>query len=256
MSINSLCLYLKFYEHLYYRINNWLNLIDECIDSNINVYVWIETYKHLNFNYLYRPEHIKYITHVNKKEYNPNIEYLELGINKFMDDVGLTWQRNHCQAHIKSFLLTKEDYILHLDADDMHYTNTNLNDILKLHSHMITNQLEILARPYWILKNRGWSFGFVMQKRTILDKMFIFNSESLTNAFKKEQFYEKNRDFSKVLNLDNYFGMILMDYYGLPAEKLFFHFVKNSKWSDAYDSNGPCDFPMEPFYSNYNIIEI
>jgi hypothetical protein len=253
----SLCLYLKFYEKLIDRISKWTNIIDDCIDNNINVYVWIESQQELShFKNLYKPNNVKYITHNNKKQYNSNIIDLETKITEFQHNVGLKQQTQHCQAHLKSFLLTSEDYILHLDADDMYYTNTNLRDILKLKNYMIENNLEILARPYWILQNRGWSFGFVMQKRTILDKMFIFNYNDLSSEFKGIKFKVINRDIYKVMNLDNYFGMILIDYYKIPIEKLFFHFQKNKKWNDAYDSHNICGFPVEPFYTNYNIIEI
>ncbi len=255
------CMYIKFYETKIKFIEKWVPLFKEIIDRNIcAIYVWIESqldYKLINYQLPF-PDKIKYITHFNKTDYCNNIVILEKIIQHFMNDVGINQQFGHCQAHLKSFIFPKEEYIIHIDGDDMFYDNLTANDLNNLYNFAKSNNASILSRPYWITVNRGWSFGFVIQKKELLKNMFVFNSFMLGNNFKKDGFKEKNKDMIKCLNLDNYFGMILFDYYKIPCNKLFFHFKSFPFWSDCVNTDQQFinKTTTEKFCNFFNIIEI
>jgi hypothetical protein len=235
---NNFCLYLKFYETKISFIKIWEKIIDDIIDNNIcPIYIWIESHKNIKDLQLYREDKINYITHYNKKDYNENILELEQQISIFIKNIGMVNQINHCQAHLKSFLLTKEETIIHLDGDDMFYKKLTVQDLINGVEYMDKNNLEIISRPYWITINRGWSFGFVIQKRSILDKLFIFNYNEIPNEYKIENLHYKNINPSLGINcginLDIYFGLILACYHGKSFTELFFYYKSFPYWSDC-----------------------
>lgn len=121
---------------------------------------------------------------------------------------------------------------------------------------MHINNKEIMSRPYWITINRGWSFGFVIQKRNIFDKMFIFNVDELDEEYKNDGFKSKNIDLYKNQNLDNYFGMILQYIFKLEPRDLFFYFNMFPYWNNAKNVDQPfIDVEnTEAFCKNNNII--
>lgn len=232
------CLYLKFYETKIKYISNWKNIIEEIINKKIcPIYIWIESVKSVQDLNLKYKDNINYITHINKSSYNKDILSLERKITAFMKDVGFKNQLEHCQAHLKSFLLPKEEYVIHLDGDDMFYSKLTVNDLLNGIKYVKENNLEIISRPYWITVNRGWSFGFVIQKRNLINKMFILDYENLSNEYKKDNFIKNNIDIAKVLNLDNYFGMILIKHYNYSYNKLFFYFNSFPYWADCENND-------------------
>ena len=82
---------------------------------------------------------INYITHFNKVDYCKDIEALEKIIKNFITDVGIDKQQGHCQAHIKSFLFPKEEYIIHVDGDDMFYDKLTCDDLIRLYNYAKSN---------------------------------------------------------------------------------------------------------------------
>lgn len=257
----NFCIYIKFYETKIKFIERWIPLFKEIIEKNIcTIYVWIESnldYNKIDFKLPFTDK-INYITHFNKVDYCKNIIILEHIINHFMNDVGINQQIGHCQAHIKSFLFPKEEYIIHMDGDDMFYEKLSCDDLIRLYTFTKSNNLPILSRPYWITINRGWSFGFVIQKKELLRNMFILNSSMLSDDFKKEKFKEKNKDLTKCLNLDNYFGLILFDYYKAPVNALFFHFKSFPYWDNCINDDQKFinKETTEKFCKFFNIPEI
>jgi hypothetical protein len=260
-SPSKFCIYVKFYETKIRFIQKWIELFKEILDKQIcTIYVWIESqldYKKINYNLPFI-EKINYITHFNKIDYCKNIIEIENKINYFMSNVGITFQNNHCHAHLKSFIFPKEEYIIHIDGDDMFYNKLCINDLQNLYNYVCLNNIEILFRPYWITVNRGWSFGFGIQKKQLINKMFIFNPTELDSSFKGNNYRNKNIDAAKAMNLDNFFGLILINYYKLPYENLFFYFKSFPYWCDSINDDQKYinNITTENFCKKYNIIEI
>lgn len=246
---NDICFYLKFYEKEIDKISEWEYLLEQIFDFNIKVYIWIESNKSLDeFNIPYKDK-INYITHFNKTDYNNNIITYEDNIRYFCSNIGIiSGNINYAQAHLKSFLLPSEEFIVHLDGDDMFYDDLQLQDILNVIQYMKDNNKKILARPYWITYDRGWSFGFVIQRKSLLDIMFIFNPDDLPSQYKNNEFKKKICDFKKICNLDNYFGMILTYYHNIDLKDLFFYFKNFPYWINARN-------PKEK-YIDYKITKI
>jgi hypothetical protein len=231
----SVSFFLKFYGSKIGTIENWTYLLSQAVDQRIPVYVWIEDNQEVDtFTGLPFRDSIHYITHANKHEYNANITQLDEQVSRFWDEVGLNAQPRHCYAHLKSFFLTSGEYVVHLDGDDMFYEDLHLEDILDVVRHMKVNALVSLTRPYWAAIANVWSFGFTVQKRDLLNQMFILDPQNLPERYKKTRLLELARqEHDAMLNLDAYFGVILFHYYRWGYRESYFHLRRHPYWNNS-----------------------
>ena len=141
-----------------------------------------------------------------------------------------------CESHLKAFLIPKNcEYIFKLDGDDMFYPNFKIEYFYKIVDYMKKHKLKIITRPFWMWRQRGWSFGFTVAENNIL------------NYIKPEQIKGigwENLDTAYIYNLDNLFGYILICLYKIPINKLFFK-LNDYKWS--FDI---CNFHNKSLYGN------
>jgi len=247
--MKKFCLYLKFYYQLINNINKWHNLLTSVDYDKTDVYIWI--YETNSSNIFTDDNIINYKNKYNKCIFISNcneINYLDdndiLYLNKFKNANLITDMRSHAESHLKSFLIPKNvEYIFNLDADDMFYPTLKVEHLTKIVQYMEDNkELNILTRPYWIWTNHGWSFGFTIARKSILDYLDLFNNFKNTKEWNRNGVFA---DAGKVDNLDNLFGQIL-EKYNLPPSKLFFY-IEDNKWEK--------DCEMEYLY-NHNCIKI
>lgn len=236
----SVCFYFKFYGTKIDTIENWTYLLDKIIKRGIPIYIWIETHDDVAAFNLPFFDQIKYVSHANKKIYNDSIEMLENQVDIFWENVGLIYQQPHCHAHLKSFFLTKEDYVVQIDGDDMFYDDLDLEGILDVILYMHQNNLDTMSRPYWILRG-DWSFGFVIQNRRLLDQMYVLDVQNLPDTYKNDSLRRvvKSMEIVNYLNLDVYFGVLLMHYHKWGYRELFFHLNRHPFWNNSKNANQP-----------------
>jgi hypothetical protein len=97
-----------------------------------------------------------------------------------------------------------------------------------------------MSRPYWVTLGRGWSFGFVIQKRNLLEKMFILNFEDLPKTYRNDELRSVRKSIEEVEaahmgvgNLGVYFGAILIHHYKWGYRDLFFHLKRHLFWNNS-----------------------
>jgi hypothetical protein len=251
---------MKFHETKFRTINHWYHLLDDLTDDLFNVYIWVESkkkpdgfIKKYHLQRYSKKQHINFITHFNKKDFCNDIEVKQKNVDQFMKDNGITNFIPHCHAHFKSFFLTKEEYIINLDADDMFYDFLSQEHLLKCIDFLLTHEVPIITRPFWFWRGAGWSFGFTVSKKNVLDYLHIFK-------FRGKKWFEKNmKERFPCYNLDHYFGAILIGEKKIPIENLFFGF-KDHFWSTEKALRGEIDFlerkiDQKKFPSNEFVIE-
>jgi hypothetical protein len=210
ITTSDFCLFFKLKFELINNLKYYDKLIKECVENKIPVYIWSDTNNDLPIIY-----DVIYYNNKNK------LECYENTLNFYFDHVGLIHMRGHALSHLKSFFLTKEEYIINIDGDDMFYPWMTLEHIKSLVKFMKSENYDILTKPHWIVFDRGWSFGFTAYNRKILPDIIDFKYNS--------DFYKKNNlDKNKMFNLDNWFGAILNDKY--KNTKLYFSFEDNEFW--------------------------
>lgn len=117
-----------------------------------------------------------------------------------------------------------------MNGDNIFYLTLTYDMLVRGFDYMKLHNLNILARPYWISINHGFSFDFVLQNKNIIDKMFVNNSQKLPDSYKFNGFFKKNIDRAKNMNFENYFGMMLFDYYKYTYREIFYSFKENPYW--------------------------
>jgi hypothetical protein len=208
-----------------HMLSKWESMLIECHEKSIPVYVWSGTSSIPASQKKY--DWIHYITNDNKTIYNSDIIKLEKKLDDFANTIGMIHMRDLAQHHMKSFFLTKEDFIVNIDGDDMFYPWMKLKHIEDLIDGMINNNYDILTKPHWILLNMGWSFGFTVYRRTMMNDIF-FDYEINNNL--RQFFIENNLDKNKVFNLDNWFGAIFYTNPKYKDRKKYFAFEDNPYW--------------------------
>ena len=236
------CLYLKFYETKINRLRNWEKVFSDIRKSApyLSIYIWIESQKHPDELIEHNPYNLIFVTHANKKEFCKDIDKKDILVDNMSFSVGMNYG-NHkiCRAHMRSFFIPKEEFIYHLDGDDMFYLNLTYEMLLRGVKYMKQNNKTIIARPYWITVERGFSFGFILQKKSFADKLLYDIINNMPDEYKYEGFFNKNLDITKNMNCDNLFGMILFNYLKLNYKDVFFAFKESPDWHMALSINEP-----------------
>lgn len=227
MALKKYCLYLKFYYERINTISNRKHIIDEIDSDKVDIYIWI--YDKYKRNIFEIDENLKclkteynsciFVTNFNQSEYLTEIENEYLYKFKKSDMI-IEYHKEIGESHLKAFMIPKNvEYVFKLDADDMNYQDLKVIHLDSIIHFMDSNlDLQIITRPYWIKVNRGWSFGFTVARKNILDYMNIFE-----NAPNLGEWISNNRlsDLTCCHNLDNLFGQILIKL-NIPFERLFF----------------------------------
>lgn len=152
----------------------------------------------------------KYLT-INERQ------YLKLIYEKDTMFITPNW-KGHVDSHLKAFMIPKNvEYIFNLDADDIFYPNFKISYFYDCITTLKKYNLKIITRPYWMCMNRGWSFGFTLATKDILEYMDILNYINTTNTFQEGPL----KDCFGQRNLDNLFGEIFSSMQ-IPPQKLFF----------------------------------
>ena len=235
-------LYLKFMEDKFDTIIKWYNLLDSISPNLFNIYVWIESkkdpkeiIKKYNLKKYKNKSHIYFITHFNKKEFCYNIDEKENIVTEFIRQFGpYFFMKAHCQAHLKTFFLTKEKYIINLDADDIFYDNLTQNHLLRVIDYLNKTKLMIITRPFHAHQN-CWSWGFTVSHRDVIKNLDLFMKRDFHKLCKKSIEILGKRwwtnDSKLKINLDHYFDLLLRVEKKIPEKNLFFGF-KDFKWKD------------------------
>jgi len=233
--MKKFCLYLKFYHHLISTIDRWHDLLINIDYDKTDVYIWIYDKDSSNIfandniiNYKNKYNRCIFISNCNEINYLDDNDILYL--NQFKRANLITVMCSHAESHLKSFLIPKNvEYIFNLDADDMFYPTLKVEHLTKIVQYMDNDkEVNILTRPYWIWTNCGWSFGFTIARKSILDYLDLFNN------FKNTTEWNRNgalADSNRSDNLDNLFGQIL-EKYNISPSKLFFY-IEDNKWEKA-----------------------
>lgn len=227
------CLYLRFSEAKIDKLKNWNRLFKNIREagSNISIYIWIETTKNpadiINNN----PYNLIFVTHYNQLDYCDTIINKDDNVNIFCKNIGITGKYiDQCKKIIRSFHIPKEKYIYNINGENIFYLDLTYDMLVRGVDYMKLHNLNILARPYWITIDHGFSFDFVLQKKHMINKLFIDNSQKLQDGYKYYSFFKKNIDRGKIMNFENYFGMLLFNYYRYTFREIFFSFKENPYW--------------------------
>jgi hypothetical protein len=231
-------IYLKFYYNKINAIEQWEHILDEIDYDNIDVYIWIfyELIYTGNITNIFDFEHIKqiiakypkikFVSNCNETNYLTQDEQLYLRNiydtqTKFITN---DW-KGHTDSHLKSFIIPKNvEYIFNIDADDIFYPNFKISYFYDCVNFIKENNLLIITRSYHQCMNRGWSFGFTLANKNILEYMdisnYIQNDAEFTCGPLTDSFH--------VRNLDNLFGEIFHTKYNLK------HNIQNLSLNEEY----------------------
>jgi hypothetical protein len=243
-------IYLKFYYHKIETIHNWDYILSNIDYDLVNVYIWI-FYKvryQGNITNIFLFENIKnimkkypkcvFISNCNEIDFLTISEQNYLGEiynvqTKFIDN---HW-KGHADSHLKAFMIPKNvEYIFKFDADDMFYPNFKISYFFDCIYTMKKNDLIIITRPYWQCVNRGWSFGFTVARKNILEYMDVLNYIKNDNDFSKGPLTDL---CFNTKNLDTLFAEIFQSK-NVSLNNLFFKF-SNYNW----DNNKENDYIYE-----------
>lgn len=231
----------KFALYIKFKVENvdkiqcyWNHILQNINYDDTDVYIWI--YDPNNANLLNYNETVKKC----KKKYNKAIFVTNYNQNEYLsnDDQNYLKTFSHskslsknqyaiCESHLKALIIPKHcEYIFKLDGDDMFYPSFKIQYFYRIIDYMKEHNLKIITRPFWMCKDRGWSFGFTVTENKILDYIKPNKIKGMTWT---------NIDRAKMYNLDNLFGYILICLYKIPINRLFFK-LKDYKWSSTEDN--------------------
>jgi hypothetical protein len=245
-------LYIKFRYSTIDTIHKWHHIISSIDYNNADVYIWMFEQEKKN---IFLEEKIialqdKYknaifISNCNQDTYlsEDDSTFLKTFMNK-----SLISDNQKCigESHLKAFLIPKNvEYIFKLDGDDMFYPTLKESHLYACIDKMKSMDLNIMTRPFWAWCDHGWSFGFTVAKKNILDilkinELHIHYDEGM-NKLRDTVF----SDAGRVTNVDNLFGYILYTQ-NMSVSNVFFY-ITDCKWENNKENE---------FIDNNNCIKV
>jgi len=246
------CLYIKFRYSTIDTIQKWDHILSSIDYNKADVYIWM--FEGDKKNIFVEDKIISLMNKYNKaifvSNYNENKYLTEADstfLNTFMKK-SLISDDQKCigESHLKAFLIPKNvEYIFKLDGDDMFYPTLKESHLYACIHKMKEANLNILTRPFWAAHNRGWSFGFTIAKKNILDILKINDLNIHYHEGMNKLTNTVFADVIKVTNVDNLFGYILFTQNASVSNSFFY--ITDCKWDNDIEND---------FIDNNNCIKV
>jgi hypothetical protein len=245
-------LYIKFRYSTIDTIQKWDHILSSIDYNKADVYIWMFEGEKKNIFLEYKiitlmNKYNKAIFVTNYNEGNYLTEEDSTFLKTFMNK-SLISDNQKCigESHLKAFLIPKNvEYIFKLDGDDMFYPTLKESHLYACIDKMKEADLNILTRPFWAWCNHGWSFGFTIAKKNILDILKINDLNIHYNEGMNKLRDTVFTDVSKVTNVDNLFGYILFTQNASVSNSFFY--ITDCKWENNKENE---------FIDHHNCIKV